>query len=201
MKRFLLMACAAIVACFLSACGASQGQVNPKDERVEQTVEITAPAITPTVAPTEAEVEIAERPAPVNNPDADGGKITVDDIGVYEEAPEVVYRTTAEENGLGDKLMYADGSIKRFFTESGYSAFEFVSKHGSIAILDVVTDAGWSDLAVCDGVRVYFSYMGYSSVLDMAAGCYYGVIPLDAELDEIPDSIALGYLASGGDVS
>ena len=90
----------------------------------------TEPAISVTAEPTAAPAtlvpeipakiaEQTEAPIPsqplVSTAVPDNGKITVDDIGIYTEAPAIIYSTSADENGMGDKLMYANGRISRFF--------------------------------------------------------------------------------------
>lgn len=92
----------------------------------------------------------------------------------YTLAPETIYSTSAEENGLADTFMYADGIVIQSDTSGEYPTYTLRTGYGDIAIIDGL-DLVSGQLKTGNIYRVCFLYMGYSSVLDSAAGMFVEV--------------------------
>ena len=90
----------------------------------------------------------------------------------YMKAPKVVYTTTAAKNGLSQSFYYEDGTIKDFKTISSNKILILETKHGDIAIIEIPELSNLSNLKKGDSVRIGFSYLGYSEVLDCPSGSY-----------------------------
>ncbi|NBI10259.1 hypothetical protein D1641_09585 [Colidextribacter sp. OB.20] len=120
-----------------------------------------------------------------DNPTADkstGDQSTVDqsnpDKSNYIPAPTKIYNTSADENGLGDTNMYVDGTVKSFDSKKGVKYCEFVTEDGKLQIISVPLGTPkdeWDKLKEGEQVRIYFQYLGYSDVLDMASGMLLAV--------------------------
>ncbi|MBS5135891.1 MAG: copper amine oxidase N-terminal domain-containing protein [Oscillospiraceae bacterium] len=97
----------------------------------------------------------------------------------YTLAPKAIYSTSAEENGLADTFMYADGIVTGSNMSGEYPTYTLRTGYGDITIIDgmnLVSD----QLKAGNTYRVCFLYMGYSSVLDSATGMFFEVGDLSA---------------------
>ena len=93
-------------------------------------------------------------------------------------APLEIYNTLAEENGLGETHMFVDGVVELISSKKGAKYCEIQTKDGIINMLSVplgTPASEWERLEEGKRIRVYFQYMGYSSVLDGASGMLLGI--------------------------
>lgn len=90
----------------------------------------------------------------------------------YTIVPDIIYSTSAEENGLGDTFMFADGVVTKTQTVNGYPTHILKTDKGQVGIINLLNDPAFYTLSNGDTVRVCFLYMGYSEVLNMATGAY-----------------------------
>lgn len=105
----------------------------------------------------------------------------------YTLAPETIYSTSAEENGLGDTYMYADGVITNAQISQGYPVYTLHTEHGDLSIIDTFNQSGGA-LNTGSSYRICFMYMGYSSVLNSASGLFFEIGNL-SEAPREPDGI------------
>lgn len=82
---------------------------------------------------------------------------------------EIIFSTTAEENGLADTAFYVEGKVISRFDMSGYDTIELSTDYGDIYIssLLVPLDIDGGDTAI-----VYFVYTGFSITYDHPCGAY-----------------------------
>lgn len=96
----------------------------------------------------------------------------------YSKAPEVIFTTTAEDNGYGERYMYVDGTAGKVFLEKDMEVCEIQTEDGTIAMIRVpmiTSSKEWEKLKEDESVRVKFQYFGYSDVLDEASGALVSV--------------------------
>lgn len=113
------------------------------------------------------------------------GSKTIDDFipEGYTEAPNIIYSTSASENGLENTFMYADGIIieKNKMDPFPYCVLE--TSEGKIALMSTGETEG---LEEGKNFRAFFMYMGMSTRIDMPTGYYIGVLDPENLPDEIP---------------
>lgn len=88
----------------------------------------------------------------------------------FEPVDEIIFSTTASENGLEDTPFYADGTIEEFFKAGSYNTFRFSTDHGDLYISEVFVP--FPELEVGDHVTMFFLYTGWSEVIGGPSGPY-----------------------------
>lgn len=84
----------------------------------------------------------------------------------------IIFSTTGEENDLGDTGMYASGTLGDSVTKNGSTMIPLVTDAGTIWLTEAIGIDMPSDLISGTYARIYFVYLGWSSVLDGPAGVY-----------------------------
>lgn len=108
---------------------------------------------------------------------------TTDNYDGYRLAPQIIYTTSANENGYGDTYMYADGVLSGIRTLDAYDYRVLSTANGNIAILNPFYLSSFYDATSGRTSRVCFMYLGFSEVLNMASGAYM-------ELGELPQDVS-----------
>ncbi|MBS7223980.1 MAG: hypothetical protein KH050_01375 [Clostridiaceae bacterium] len=90
----------------------------------------------------------------------------------YTLVPDIIYSTAADESGLGDTFMFADGVIVDTQDVGGYRTKILQTEQGKIALMELAYNDEFSLLQPQTAARVCFMYLGYSEVLKMPAGVY-----------------------------
>lgn len=88
----------------------------------------------------------------------------------FEPVDDVIFSTTAEENGLGDTAFYASGEIVSRSDVGGYDTIRVATEAGDLYISAVLVDP--PEISDGEAVTVYFVYTGWSDSLGGACGAY-----------------------------
>ena len=88
----------------------------------------------------------------------------------FEPVKDVIFSTTASENGLGDTAFYVSGEVLSRFDVSGYDTIQVSAEYGDLYISDVL--APIDGVSVGDSIDGFFVYTGWSEDLDGACGAY-----------------------------
>lgn len=92
--------------------------------------------------------------------------------GKYPTAPASIYTTSAQENGLGDTDMMVTAKLEKKTTSKGYDVIYIRSNDGQIMLTNSTSAASWNSLQVGKTYNFVFTYLGFSSVSNTAAGDY-----------------------------
>jgi len=114
---------------------------------------------------------------------------------VYQPVPKVIFNTTADENGLGDTPMWAEGIVKSSKTVDKYKLYKIQidDVYFYVAIEPTFTQNA-DKLKAGRKVTVYFVYSGHSGVLDAAAGILLDVNAAYDTLTEIPEKLPVSVI-------
>lgn len=88
----------------------------------------------------------------------------------FMRAPAELFSTPADENGLGDRAFYAEGTVEEVAEIAGSDAFRLSTDAGEIWVSAVVIPLG--EVAQGDEVVAFFVYLGWSDELGKAVGSY-----------------------------
>ena len=116
--------------------------------------------------------------------------IDADNI-VFYHVPNIIYSTSASENGLGDTHMFVQGVVESFEIFDSFHAVFVQTDDGMLALLssrgindtgqEVHTrDAEWELLQVGQEFGIFFLYLGFSDEIGLAAGIFMNI-----EMDEL----------------
>lgn len=92
--------------------------------------------------------------------------------GKYPTAPASIYTTSAQENGLGDTDMMVTAKLEKKTTSKGYDVIYIRSNDGQIMLTNSTSAASWNSLQAGKTYNFVFTYLGFSSVSNTAAGDY-----------------------------
>lgn len=109
----------------------------------------------------------------------------------YRLAPDIIYTTTGEQNGLADVYMYADGTVSEMGVIEGFETCTLKTDKGSILIMRMPLMQGWERLKVGETVRICFQYLGYSNVAQLPTGAFFEVGNLSVAPVEPADNTAV----------
>lgn len=101
----------------------------------------------------------------------------------FNPVEEIIFNSTAEENGLENTAFYADGKIASRFDMAGYDTVELSTDYGSICISAVLVPL---DIDEGDTATVYFVYTGFSATHNCPCGAYVYHEPTDKPQEEQP---------------
>ena len=96
----------------------------------------------------------------------------LDPINGYVMAPDIIYSTSAEQNGLSETGMCVDGVIVDSFTLGAFSGFYINTAKGTVAMICLPGLSGLPPQPSDAKTRVYFLYAGWSDKLNCPAGYY-----------------------------
>ncbi|MCH5352977.1 MAG: hypothetical protein J1E06_05890 [Acutalibacter sp.] len=143
---------------------------------LEETVSGASPEFTPCTYGVEL-IESLRARASDDKAKSDGTR-SVPEFNVMQEAlvpdnvfypvDEIIFTTTAEENGLDDTPFFAEGEIVSRFDAKGYDTIQLSTDTGDIYISSVLES--FPEISEGDVVTVFFLYGGYSNALDGPAG-------------------------------
>lgn len=134
---------------------------------------------------------VSERDALVPQAVESGKAIISGNDKGYIEAPITIFHTPASENMLGDILMYMDGTVEGVDSLPNDDTLRYVTistVHGNLSLYTSFSlfNKELESLNAGDKIRVYFSYGGFSEVLNTGSGSYIWSKPTTSD-KEPPD--------------
>lgn len=88
----------------------------------------------------------------------------------FEPVNDVIFNTTAEENGLADMPFYAEGEVVSRSNVGGYDTIQLATDEGDLYVSATLVPL--PEMSAGNHVTVYFAYAGWSDSLDAACGIY-----------------------------
>lgn len=111
----------------------------------------------------------------------------------YQAAPDSIFTGDTAANGLEGSAMYVDATVGSSGKVGDYDSITFTTDKGDISLMDSALNSNWDSLKQGQKVRVYFFYLGTSTVTSTPAGMFvYGIDPANVP-DEPPAVLATMY--------
>jgi len=96
---------------------------------------------------------------------------------VFYNVPNIIYTTTARENGLADTFMFKEGTVISFenLVDTKFVIVQTTDGFIALSLMPLISDVLIELFEEGQEAGFFFMYMGYSAVFDMPTGMFVGL--------------------------